>query len=68
MGCAILVQNALVRHPVDLGDHGGKGGFRGFLVTGGDGLENALDRGAHAGSQCHVVRAALDGLPGAFLC
>ncbi len=65
---AILLQDALRCHPIDLGHDGRKTGLGRSLVTTLDGLYDLPDRCAHARTKGHVVGAAFDSLAGALLC
>jgi hypothetical protein len=64
--CLVLVNDALVGHAVDDRHRLGVGRFRLLRVAGLDGGDDALDVGAHEGTQARVVRAALLGLAGAL--
>lgn len=68
MRCAIFLQDALGCHPIDLGHDGRETGLGRRLVTTLDGLHDLPDRRTHARTKGHVVRAAFDGLAGAFFC
>lgn len=68
MGGAILAQDSLGRHAVDLRHDGSKARRCGRLVAGLHRLQHFLDRAANPRAQRGIVRTALDGLTGAFLC
>ncbi len=65
---AVLAEDAFGGHPVDLRDDGGEARLSRGLVAGLDGFHDFAYRRAHGRAQCSIVRPALDGLPGPFLC
>ena len=66
LSAAILLDDALVDHPVDLGNGLPETLLGGVPVTRPYGLQHQLHGRAHARTQCDVVCAAFDGLPSPF--
>ena len=68
MSGAILAQDALSGHPVDLGHHGSETRLCGCLVAGFHCLQHFFDGRADSRAKRCIVRTAFDGLASALLC
>ena len=65
---AILAQDALTRHTIDLRHHGSETRRCGCLVAGLHRLQHFLNGRADSRAKRGIVRTAFDGLASALLC